>query len=1172
MIPFTHLHVHTQFSVLDGASEIDALIQKAKDDGMKALAITDHGSMFGVKQFHISAKKAGIKPILGCEMYLAAKGREDRSDKDDRGGNHLILLAKNKTGYHNLTRLVSIGYTEGFYYKPRIDMEVLSQYAEGLIATSACLGGIVPPLILAGHIDEAEKTILRFKELFGGDFYLELQRHPSGDPKMDEDVYERQQVVNAELIKLSEKTGVKLVVANDVHFINAEDAEAHDRLICLNTGKDLHDPDRMRYTKQEYLKTQEEMNELFADQPQALETTSEIADKIEEYELDHEPIMPDFPLPEGFDDADEYLRHLTYKGADELYPEITEEIRQRIDFELETIKNMGFPGYFLIVQDFIRAAKEMDVSVGPGRGSAAGSVVAYCNGITNVDPIKYKLLFERFLNPDRISMPDIDIDFDEDGRDRVMKWVVDKYGKDKVAQIITFGKMAPKMAIRDVARIQKLPLPEADRLAKMVPEDPGTKFKDAYKKSHELLKEREHGPEEVREVLKYAETLEGSVRNVGTHACGVIIGRDPLTEHIPVCLNRDGGAIELVTQYDGNYVESVGMLKMDFLGLKTLSIIKDAVENVKLSKGKEIDIDNISHEDKETLELYGRGETVGVFQFESDGMRKYLQELKPDRFEDIIAMNALYRPGPIEYIPDFINRKFGREKVSYDLPIMEEYLKETYGITVYQEQVMLLSRAMAGFSRGDSDKLRKAMGKKITALMAELKLQFEEGCKNNGIDKKISDKVWADWEKFASYAFNKSHSTCYAYVSFRMAYLKAHYPAEFMAAVLSRNLSEIKKITKFMEECNRMKISVLGPDVNESFARFMVNKDGDVRFGLSAIKGVGGNAVDNIINEREANGPYKDLWDFIERIDLSAVNKKSLEALAVSGALDNLSDIKRHEYVETTENGISFLDSLVRYGNLLKQDKNTSQQSLFGDSEEIDVMRPEVPQAREWTNLERLNNEKELIGIYLSAHPLDDYKLEVKHFCTTPLDKLNKLEELNGQEVHIGGVVTKVEHRTTKSGKPFGSMTIEDYSTSYQIMFFTNRDDDYIRFRQYMQQGYALYIHGKVQERWQYDKAKAKEYELKVKSIELLNNLIEKKAQGVQLRMSTEQINDEMINKLLAHLDKHKGNKKLQLYVQSKEDKMELKMFSRNQKVNLSNEFLDYFEREGLAKYKLIRV
>jgi len=989
-LDFCHLHVHTQYSILDGAANIPELLKKAIDDGMKAVAITDHGNMFGVKDFHNEAGKRGIKPILGCEAYIARRSRHIKEDKNLDAFDHVVLLAKNKTGYQNLTSMISLGWTEGFYYKPRIDRELLENYSEGVICLSACLGGEIPQAIMHRSVEEAEKTVLEYKRIFGEDFYLEMQRHQTNDPEMDKLVFDDQVYVNRTLLELGKKHQVRCVASNDVHFVNSDDAEAHDHLICLNTGRDLDDPRRMRYTRQEWFKTRAEMAEIFRDLPEVLQCTVEIANKIEPYELNSSPVMPFYPLPEGFENEDDYLKHLTYEGATRRYGQINDEVRERIDFELSTIERMGFPGYFLIVQDFISAARNMGVSVGPGRGSAAGSAVAYCLGITDIDPIKYDLLFERFLNPDRISMPDIDIDFDEDGREEVLKWVVEKYGHERVAHIITFGTMATKMAIRDVARIQKLPLPEADRLAKLVPERPGMSFKKAYEEVPDLKAERNSSNPLVATTLRIAERLEGSVRQTGLHACGVIIGRNDLKEHLPVCKSKDSEL--LVTQFDGHFVEDVGMLKMDFLGLKTLSIIKDALVNIKDSRGIEVDIDHVPMEDATTFELYSRGDTTGLFQFESPGMKKYLRDLKPNRFEDLIAMNALYRPGPMEYIPKFINRKHGTEQIEYDLPEMEEFLKDTYGITVYQEQVMLLSRKLAGFTRGEADSLRKAMGKKIKKMMDELRLKFEEGCQKNGIPKKKIDKIWSDWEAFAQYAFNKSHSTCYAYVSYQTAYLKANYPAEFMAAVLSRNITDIKKIGIFMDECRRMGIEILGPDVNESNVRFTVNDKGNIRFGLGAIKGVGENAVTSIIDERAKNGPFADIYDFVERNDLHQVNKKNLEGLAISGALDCFEGISRSQYIDTVEEEeATFLEQLIKYGNKIQYERDTPQQNLFGETSALTISKPEPPDVNVWEDITTCKHEKELLGFYLSSHPLDRYQLEIRSFCPNKLEELGDL-------------------------------------------------------------------------------------------------------------------------------------------------------------------------------------
>ncbi|HOC49392.1 MAG TPA: DNA polymerase III subunit alpha, partial [Bacteroidales bacterium] len=966
---FVHLHVHTQYSILDGASAVKTLVRRAKELGMTALAITDHGNMFGVKEFHDAATAASIKPIIGCEIYVARTSLEDKTSVEDRSGDHLILLAKNKTGYRNLVRLVSEAWIRGFYYKPRIDKELLRKHREGLIASSACIAGEAAQEILTGNIRAAEESILSYREIFGDDYFLEIQRHETTDPTSDVTVFPQQQRVIAAYRELAAKHNIKIIASNDVHFIMKDDAEAHDRLICLNTGKDIDDQKRLRYTKQEYLKSAEEMLEIFADIPEAVSNTVELADRVENYKLNSEPIMPEFTIPGEFADKDEYLRHLTMKGAAERWNTITPDIQARIDFELSVIKNMGFPGYFLIVQDFLRAAREMGVWVGPGRGSAAGSVVAYSLRITDIDPVKYNLLFERFLNPDRISMPDIDIDFDEDGREKVLRYVVEKYGHDRVAHIITFGTMAAKMAIRDVARVQKLPLPEAIRLTKLVPDRPGTTLASAYEEVPELLKEKESKEPLVAQTLKYAEVLEGSIRQTGVHACGIIIGKDSLSEHIPICTAKDTDLY--VTQYEGNHVESVGLLKMDFLGLKTLSIMKDAVDNIEKSKGITIDLQTLELDDRITYELFSNGETTGVFQFESVGMKRYLRELKPNQFGDLIAMNALYRPGPMDYIPQFIRRKHGKEKISYEVPAMEKYLKETYGITVYQEQVMLLSQELGGFSKGQADSLRKAMGKKKRDIMDRLKEQFIEGCRMNGYDQNTINKIWSDWESFAEYAFNKSHSTCYALIAYQTGYLKAHYPAEFMAAVLSRNISDIKKITVMMEETRRMGTEVLGPDVNESYLQFTVNRNGNIRFGLGAIKGVGENAVLHLIEEREKNGPYKDIYDLAERVNLNTVNKKMLEAMVVSGALDGLPGMTRAQYFAADGKGSSFLESLIRFGNNVKNIRNSTQQSLFGDTGGFDLVRPEPAPCPDWSKLERLNKEKEVIGIYLSSHPLD---------------------------------------------------------------------------------------------------------------------------------------------------------------------------------------------------------
>lgn len=1105
MQPFIHLHVHSQYSVLDGQASVKALVDKAIANGMRGIALTDHGNMFGIKELtdyvnkknkdvdgeiknlkktieelksadavdqealskaETALKEAESKiftPIIGCEMYVADNDMTDRSNKKDIG-RHLIVLAKNQHGYHNLIKLVSNAWTDGYYYHPRTDKKQLEKYHEDLIVCSACLGGEVPKLITAGHIEEAEKSILWFKKVFGEDYYLELQRHKATVARANQEAYPLQQEVNKVLIEMSKKHNIKLVCTNDVHFVNEEDAEAHDRLICVSTGTFLDDDKRMLYTKQEWMKTQEEMNELFADVPEALSNTQEVLGKVERYSIEHGPILPNFPLPEGFTDNNDYLRHLVLVGAEKRWGKnLTDEQKERIDFELDTIKNMGFPGYFLIVQDFIGAAREIGVSVGPGRGSAAGSAVAYCLGITQIDPIKYDLLFERFLNPDRISLPDIDIDFDDDGRADVLRYVTEKYGAEKVAHIITYGTMAAKSAIKDVARVSRLPLSESDRLTKMIPDKlpevdgkaPKINLKNCYQYVPELQHELNYGEPIVRETLKYALALEGNVRNTGVHACGVIIGRDDITDWVPVATatDKDGEKV-LVTQYEGSVIESTGLIKMDFLGLKTLSIIKEALLNIKERWGKDVDIDHIPLDDPKTYELYCEGRTTGTFQFESTGMQKYLRELHPSTFEDLIAMNALYRPGPMDYIPQFIARKKGIEPIEYDIPVMEKYLKDTYGVTVYQEQVMLLSRLLANFTRGQSDGLRKAMGKKIFAKLAELKPLFINGGKSNGYDEKVLEKIWSDWEKFASYAFNKSHATCYSWVAFQTAYLKANYPPEYMAAVLSRNLNDITKMTKFMDECKAMKVKVKGPDVNESRAKFSVNKAGEIRFGLAGIKGVGLNAVQAILDERDARGEYKSIFDLVERINLSMCNRKVLDNLALSGAFDCFEGVRREDFKADDFNP-SFSEALIRYGQMYQMSKATQESSLFGEAETIDTAKPEMPGRPLWPDIERLNYEKDLVGMYLSAHPLDKYYLELTFGCSVRAKDFGTEDKTSEKEYTIGGLVVEAKSLTSRTGSQFGIIKIEDYTGSAEIRLF---GQDYINYNKYGIKGNAIVV------------------------------------------------------------------------------------------------------------------
>ena len=1264
MEPFIHLHVHTQYSLLDGQASIDALINKAYDDGMRAIAVTDHGNMFGIKEFFNKVNKKNgkvqgtikdlqkelktlgvkeertdeenarlaeipgllekakgdlFKPIIGCECYCARNHRLQKTEKEDRSGWHLIVLAKNMTGYKNLIKIVSQSWTEGFYGRPRIDKELLEQHREGLIVCSACLGGEIPQKIMHGNIHAAEEAVLWFKQLFGEDYYLELQRHETHRADADQTVYKHQVEVNKVLIELAHKHGVKIIATNDVHFVNEEDADAHDRLICLSTGKDLNDPNRMRYTKQEWMKTTAEMNQIFGDIPDALRNTLEIADKVEFYSIDSGPIMPTFNIPEDFGteegyrqklteqdlfdeftrdengnvvlsqaDAEakikklggydklyrikleaDYLAKLTYEGAKPRYGDpLSDEVKERLNFELHIMKTMGFPGYFLIVQDFIRAAREeLGVSVGPGRGSAAGSAVAYCLGITKIDPIKYDLLFERFLNPDRISLPDIDTDFDDDGRGEVLRWVTEKYGAERVAHIITYGTMATKSAIKDVARVEKVPLAESNRLAKLVPDKipdmKKFKLKDAIEYVPEL-KEAANGTDPlVRDTLKYAQMLEGNVRNTGVHACGVIIGRYDISDVVPVSTakDKDTGEEMLVTQYEGSVIEETGLIKMDFLGLKTLSIIKDAIENVRLTTGHDLDIDHISLEDPATYKLYCEGKTTGTFQFESAGMQKYLKELQPSKFEDLIAMNALYRPGPMDYIPSFIARKQGKEEIKYDIPVMERYLKDTYGITVYQEQVMLLSRLLANFTRGESDALRKAMGKKLIEKMNALKTKFLSGGKANGYEEATLNKIWADWEKFASYAFNKSHATCYSWVAYQTAYLKANYPSEYMAAVLSRSLSNIADITKFMDECKAMGIQVLGPDVNESILKFSVDKQKNIRFGMGAIKGVGESAVQNIIEERKKNGPYKDLFDFVERVNLSACNKKNIESLALAGAFDNF-HVQRESFFVDNGKGETFLDVLVRYGNKYQTDKATAANSLFGDENFVAIAKPEIPHAERWSDLERLNKEKDLVGIYLSAHPLDEYRIILQYVCNTGMVELNDKETLVGREVLAGGIVTGFREGTTKTGNPFGILKVEDFTGSGEIALF---GQDYIEYSKYGKPGMYLLISGKMEARKYNDKI----FDFRISSIKLLPNEKDKLIENIRITVPIHDLDEPMINELSTLIKNNPGNSLLYFRVVDGSNNIALNLFSQKVKLKITKELIDYLTESETIDFKI---
>ena len=1264
MKPFIHLHVHTQYSLLDGQAPIDSLIDKAYNDGMRAIAVTDHGNMFGIKEFFNKVNKKNgkvqgaikdlqkelktletaepsaenslrkeelskqlneakgnlFKPIIGCECYCARNHRHKRETKEDRSGWHLIVLAKNMQGYKNLIKIVSLSWTDGFYGRPRIDKELLEQHHEGLIVCSACLGGEIPQKIMKGSIQEAEEAILWFKNLMGDDYYLEMQRHETHRPDADQTVYEHQVEVNKVLVELAHKHNIKLIATNDVHFVNEEDADAHDRLICLSTGKDLNDPNRMRYTKQEWLKTTAEMNQIFSDIPEALSNTLEIADKVEFYSIDSGPIMPTFNIPTDFGTEEEYrkkftekdifdeftqdengnvvlsqadaeakikklggydklyrikleadyLAKITYEGAKERYGEpLSEEVAERLQFELHIMKTMGFPGYFLIVQDFIRAAREeLGVSVGPGRGSAAGSAVAYCLGITKIDPIKYDLLFERFLNPDRISLPDIDTDFDDDGRGEVLRWVTEKYGAERVAHIITYGTMATKSAIKDVARVEKLPLAESNRLAKLVPDKipdmKKFKLKDAIEYVPELKEAATGRDPLMRDTLKYAQMLEGNVRNTGVHACGVIIGRYDISDVVPVSTakDKDTGEEMLVTQYEGSVIEETGLIKMDFLGLKTLSIIKDAIENIRLTTGHELDIDNISLEDPATYQLYCDGKTTGTFQFESAGMQKYLKELQPSKFEDLIAMNALYRPGPMDYIPSFIARKHGKEEIKYDIPVMERYLKDTYGITVYQEQVMLLSRLLANFTRGESDALRKAMGKKLIEKMNHLKSKFMAGGEANGYQEATLNKIWADWEKFASYAFNKSHATCYSWVAYQTAYLKANYPSEYMAAVLSRNLSNISDITKFMDECKAMHIQVLGPDVNESILKFSVDKEKNIRFGLGAIKGVGESAVQNIIEERERNGKYKDIFDFVERVNLSSCNKKNIESLALAGAFDNFG-IQRESFFVDNGKGETFLDIFVRYGNKYQMDKANTVNSLFGDDCFVAISKPEIPQAERWSDLERLNKEKELVGIYLSAHPLDEFKIILDYVCNTRMIEFNNKEALLDREILAGGIVSGFREGTTKTGNPYGILKIEDYSGSAEIPLF---GPNYLDYAKYGRNGMYLLINAKVVQR---NRNQTNFYDIQINSIKLLQDEINNLIENICISVPIHDLDETNINELSTLIKSNPGQTLLYFKVVDGTHNISLNLFSSNVRLKVTSSLIDYLKENGSFDFKI---
>ena len=1226
MEDFIHLHVHTYYSILDGQSPVEKLVDKAVANGMRGMAITDHGNMFGVKELYnycnkINGKlkeqgKEPFKPIFGCEMYVARRTKADRvKEKGDAGGYHLIVLAKNYHGYKNLIKLVSRAWVDGFYSKPRTDRADLEKYHEDLIVCSACIAGEVPAKILKGDIPGAREAIEWYKSIFGDDYYLELQRHEVKDPnqRANRETFPLQQRANKELIKLAKEYGIKVVCTNDCHFVDQENAEAHDHLLCLSTGKELNDPTRMLYSKQEWFKTREEMNEIFSDVPEALSNTLEILDKVETYSIDHSPIMPFFPIPEEFGTEEEtrkrispeelfrefttdengneimsheeaekkikklggidklyrikfeadYLAKLAYDGAKRLYGEpLSDEVYERVKFELHIMKTMGFPGYFLIVQDFINSAQdELGVMVGPGRGSAAGSVVAYCLGITKIDPIKYDLLFERFLNPDRISLPDIDTDFDDDGRGKVLEWVEDKYGHDKVAHIITYGTMATKNSIKDVARVEKLPLDISNRLCKAIPDKlpDGMKMNltNAIKCVPELREAEASANPQMANTIKYAKMLEGTVRGTGIHACGTIICRDAISDWVPVSTaedKSDPGHKLLATQYDGHVIEETGLIKMDFLGLSTLSIMKETVENIRLTHdGFTLNLDTIPIDDELTYKLYQEGRTIGTFQFESAGMQKYLRELRPTVFEDLIAMNALYRPGPMDYIPSFIARKNGKEPITYDIPCMEKYLKDTYGITVYQEQVMLLSRQLADFTRGESDALRKAMGKKKKAIVDAMKPKFIEGGKKNGHDPKVLEKIWGDWEKFASYAFNKSHATCYSWVAYQTAYLKAHYPAEFMAGNMSRCLNDITKITKLMSECQAMNIPCLGPDVNESEQKFSANKKGEVRFGLSAIKGMGEAAATNIIAERHKNGQYKDIFDFVQRVNLSAVNRKAMESLALSGGFDSFG-IRREQYFATNAKGDTFVETLLRYGQVYQSEQSSMQNSLFGDMGGVEIQTPPVPDCEAWSTMELLKRERELVGIYLSAHPLDDYAVVLNHMCNLHCPQIGREMDKKAfasiEELTFGGIVTSVSQRWTKNNKPFGIVTIEDFEGQGELALF---GEDWTKWQSMLQEEYHIYITAQCVQRFRNN---PDAYDMVIKKIEFLSDVKEKSIEKFTVYMDSTMFNDAQLTDLETTLKNSTGNVPLYINIHDAKNNTNIQLYSRNITVDVNKKLL----------------
>jgi len=1240
MEDFVHLHVHTHYSILDGQSKVPYLVDKAIKNGMRGMALTDHGVMYGIKELadycasvNKKRKAEGLepfKPIFGCEMYVAHHHKEDRNkEAGDGSGYHLIVLAKNYQGYKNLTQLVSRSWVDGYYYRPRTDRDDLEKYHEGLIVCSACLGGEIPQKIMKGDISAAREAVEWYHHLFGDDFYLELQRHEVTDPTLraNREVFPWQQKVNQVLQDFSKEYGIKLICTNDCHFEDKETAEAHDHLLCLSTGKDLDDPSRMVYTKQEWFKTREEMNVVFSDIPEALRNTTEILDKVEFYSIDHGPIMPCFPIPESFGTEEQwrkkfteeelfheftsdengenpmpadkakdvierlggydkiyrikfeadYLAKLAYDGARKCYGDpVPENVKEHINFEVHVMKTMGFPGYFLIVQDFISAAREeLGVWVGPGRGSAAGSVVAYCLGITKIDPLKYDLLFERFLNPDRVNLPDIDTDFDDDGRGKVLRWVMDKYGVENCAHIITYSSMAMRNSIADVARVEKLPLERANALKKAIPErlpdGPDGKARkmnlnNAVACVPELREAEVSADIRERNTIKYAKMLEGTVRGTGIHACGFIISRDPISNWVPISTADDPDFPELkcaVTQYDGHVIESTGLIKMDFLGLKTLSELKEACKVVKQTVGVDIDIENIPIDDELTYKLYQEGRTTGTFQFESPGMQNNLKKLHPTVFEDLIAMNALYRPGPMDYIPEFIRRKHDPSLVTYDIPCMEKYLKDTYGITVYQEQVMLLSRQLANFTRGQSDALRKAMGKKKKDIVDQMKPLFIAGGEKNGHDAKILEKIWSDWEKFASYAFNKSHATCYSWVAYQTAYLKAHYPAEYMAALMTRRFSDIGEITKLMEECKSMGIPTLGPDVNESYVEFGVNKKGEIRFGLSAIKGMGSAAAEAIVKERQANGPYKDIYDFVERVNLKDVNRKALESLALSGGFDCFSLI-REQYFAANNKGDVFLDILIRFGQQYQMDKSSAANSLFGEMQaDIAIVVPPVPQAEAWSSIEKLYKEKELVGIYLSAHPLDDYSLILNKMCNTTCAEVGDrdLRELlaSREDITFGGIVTKVTQRFSKRGEPFGVVTIEDFNGPGELALF---GEEWGRWNGRLTEGCSVFVTAKCSKKYQ----NSQYYSLTISNIEYLQTVKDNRIERFTISINSDVINDVTVDDILSMITDTEGRTKLYINLHDEQSGANILLFARSQGIEVKKNLVDYItETQGMS-------